>query len=229
MSTQSVNFLYTFVFEKGNILNFKIKLNDSNLNLINNKVEKASDWARLENEQCENCTLKQSQNPYCPIALNLLDILPKFNDVYSFENVDVEVKTKERTFFSKVSVQTGLGAMLGIYMVTSGCPIMSKLKPMVRFHLPFATVEETIFRSASTYLLGQFIAKQNGTEPDWELNQLKESYKNIQIVNFSMARRLRSISEKDANINALIVLDIFAKEMPQSIDESLKVFQYLFD
>ena len=36
---------------------------------------------------------------------------------------------------------------------------MESLKPMVRFHLPFATVEETVFRSVSTYLLSQYLAE----------------------------------------------------------------------
>ena len=95
--------------------------------------------------------------------------------------------------------------------------------------IPFASVEETIFKSVSTYLLGQYFQHRDGKKADWDLNGLKESYNEIQKVNFGMATRLRSIIQKDANINALIVLDIFAKEMPQTIDESLKSLQYLFD
>ena len=44
-----------------------------------------------------------------------------------------------------------------------------------------------------------------------------------------MAARLRSASSKDANVNALIILDIFAKEMPEKIDDSLKMLKYLYE
>ena len=37
-------------------------------------------------------------------------------------------------------------------MALSGCPVLEQLKPMARFHLPFASVEETIYRAASMYL-----------------------------------------------------------------------------
>ena len=229
MSEEILKFQYTFKFENGNSLEFDIKLDGTTLKLIQNSNPEKNDWALLENNQCDNCNLKSNEHPYCPIALNLLDILPKFNNVYSYENVYVLVKIIERTYSAKVSVQSGLGAMLGIYMVTSGCPIMSKLKPMVRFHLPFASVEDTVFRSVSTYLVGQYFMHHKKEKADWDLTGLKEIYKEIQTVNFGMATRLRSVIQKDANINALIVLDIFAKEMPQTIDESLKSLQYLFE
>jgi hypothetical protein len=43
-----------------------------------------------------------------------------------------------------------------------------------------------------------------------------------------MAQRLRSISDKDAGANAVIVLDIFAKELPYSILDGLKKLEYLY-
>jgi hypothetical protein len=119
--------------------------------------------------------------------------------------------------------------MIGIYMVTSGCPILSNLKPMVRFHLPFASIEETIYRSASTYLLGQYFKMKKGLQPDWNLTGLAEIYKEIQKVNIGMAARIRSISPKDANINAIVELDVFAKELPDNIQEDLKRLAYLFE
>lgn len=229
MATKTIEFLYSFNFDNRQLLKVDIQLDASTLNLIQNKSQLISDWARLENQQCQNCTLSNAIQPYCPIALNILEVLTKFKDFYSYEKVFVQVQTRERTYSAQVSLQNGLSAMLGIYMVTSGCPIMSKLKPMVRFHLPFASVEETIYRSVSTYLLGQYFRYRDFQDADWSLAGLRQIYEDIQTVNISMAHRLRSISQKDANVNALIILDIFAKEMPQSIDESVKKLQYLFE
>ncbi len=43
-----------------------------------------------------------------------------------------------------------------------------------------------------------------------------------------MASRMRSVVDKDANLNALVVLDVFAKELPFSIKKSLEDLEYLF-
>ena len=94
---------------------------------------------------------------------------------------------------------------------------MSILRPMVRFHLPFATIEETIYRSVSCYLLAQYFLLKKGKEPDWELEKLAQAYEDIQMINVGMTDRLRSISEEDANANAVVVLDVFAKALPSPI------------
>jgi hypothetical protein len=229
MANKPLLFDYTFNFEDGRILHFPILLDPVDLHLLNFELEIEAEWAKLENHQCKNCTLKPDIHPFCPIAKNLVNILSEFNDVFSYEQVDVIVKTNERTYSKNCGVQKGLGAMLGIYMVSSGCPIMSKLKPMVRFHLPFASVQETISRSVGSYLLNQYFNHKAGKKADWDLDGLKQSYKEIQTVNIAMAGRLRSISEKDANVNALIILDIFAKEVPETIDASLNQLKYLYE
>ncbi|MEJ2052594.1 MAG: hypothetical protein P8X42_01625 [Calditrichaceae bacterium] len=229
MSDNPLTFDYNFIFEDRRKLHFPIRLHPVHLTLINDNPESKADWARLENSQCKNCTLRTESYPYCPIAQNLVNILSEFNDVYSYEQVKVIIKTQERTYSKKCSVQNGLGAMLGIIMVSTSCPIMSRLKPMVRFHLPFASVQETISKSVGSYLLGQYFKHKDGKTADWDLNGLKALYKEIQTVNYGMAARLRSASSKDANVNALIILDIFAKEMPEKIDDSLKMLKYLYE
>jgi len=222
-------FEYFFKFEKGEKEHFKIKLDADKLTYINEDQTATSDWASLEFQKCSNCPLDTSKVKYCPIALNLVSILPAFKEHVSFEIVEFVIKTEERFYCAKTSLQHGLGSMLGIYMVTSGCPIMAKLKTMVRFHLPFATIEETVFRSVSSYLLGQYFRSKNNLKPDWSLDGLIQIYEEVQKVNMGMAERLRCIPSEDANINALIVLDVFAKELPQSIEESLDDLAYLFN
>ena len=75
-----------------------------------------------------------------------MDIIHSFKDSISYEEVEVFITTKARTYMKRTTLQKGLSSLLGIYMVTSGCPTMEKLKPMVRYHLPFATEEETKYR-----------------------------------------------------------------------------------
>lgn len=225
---EHITFEYFFKFTDRDDAHFVIKLDGNTLNYVQNGRQKTAEWARLDNEKCSNCPLQTSETAYCPIALNLVSILPSFTDLVSYEMVDFLVKSEERTYMANTSLQRGLSSMLGIYMVSSGCPVMAKLKPMVRYHLPFASVEETVFRSASTYLLGQYFKHKQSLIADWDLQGLIHIYEEIQEVNMGMADRLRSVPAKDANINALIVLDVFAKELPQNIEQSLNSLAYLF-
>ena len=227
--TEKIEFDYTFEIPEKEKMHFHIALDSKTLNYLPPAEIQTAAWAKLENGKCGNCPLNPQQHKYCPIALNLVHILPNFTDIYSFQQTTVTVKTPSRSYVAETTMQRGLGSMLGIYMVSSGCPIMAKLKPMVRYHLPFASIEETVFRAASTYLLGQYFKHKKGEKADWSLDNLALIYEEVQKVNMAMAERLRSVPAKDANINALIVLDIFAKEMPMNIEMSLKPLEYLFD
>lgn len=222
-------FNYAFDYGDGRVKRFTIRLDGQTLNYLPDQEVRVTEWARLDNHQCPNCPLRKEQHPFCPIAQNIVQVLDSFENDYSYEEITVTVETPIRSYVAKTSLQRGLSAMMGIYMVSSGCPIMARLKPMVRYHLPFATIEETVYRSASTYLLGQYFKMKKGLQPDWELKELIRIYQNVQQVNAAMADRLRSSQAKDANINALIVLDVFAKELPQNIERSLENLSYLFE
>lgn len=223
-----LEFNYHFIFEDHTVEIFNINLDKKTLNYVKNNQTSYPNWTRLKNNQCANCKLQASVHLYCPIAVNLIDIFPPFKDKLSYDKVLVRVETDERTYEQNTTVQKGLSSLLGILMVSSGCPTMNILKPMVRFHLPFATVEETIFRSACSYLLGQYYRYKNKKNVDWYMKNLSKAYEGIQIVNIGMADRLRSISDKDAGVNAVIVLDVFAKELPFSIFSGLDKLEYLY-
>src|SRR5206468_7329766 len=114
------------------------------------------------------------------------------------------VETDERTISRICPVQSGLYSLLGIYMVASGCPEMQKLKPLVRFHLPFASIQETMFRVFSMYLAAQYFRSKKGMKPDWTLEGLSKIYHQINDVNVRLSRRIAKASEQDATMNALV-------------------------
>ena len=219
---------YHFTFEDGTRKVFTVDLHAASLNVISPNHHVKPEWARLGNCRCQHCALKGDGVQYCPIAVNISDAVDFFKAYTSHDRVEVVVVTQERTYGKRTTVQKGLGSLLGIYMAASGCPSMEKLKPMVRFHLPFATPEETVFRSASAYLLGQYFLKKHGKQADIDLVELAGSYKGIQMVNCAMAGRLRAVIGKDAVNNAVICLDMFAKELPYAIEDSLEELQGLF-
>jgi hypothetical protein len=215
---------YRFWFENGKELLFDLEL-DSDTLLLKNKPEGENDWAKLESFKCPNCPLSLSENKYCPLAVSLKTILENFSDIQSTEVADVFVKTNERTYHQKVAVQRGLSSLLGVVMPTSGCPVLAKLKPMVKFHLPFATSDETEFRVYSSYLFAQFLKQKKGEQPDWEMKNLQQIYDDISIVNYHVTNKIRELSKKDANLNAVVILETFSSFVSMSLQD--KDFEHL--
>jgi hypothetical protein len=158
----------------------------------------------------------------------MIGIVSRFADLLSHDRTLVVVSTEERTIYSTTTMQRGVCSLMGLLMATSGCPMTSFFKSMARFHLPFASTEETIWRATSTYLLAQYFKLRNGDEPDIQFKGLTRVYQNIQMVNMSFAKRLRSACHHDSMINAIILLDMFAQSMPLAIDESLEEIRHLF-
>lgn len=216
-----INFNYTFRFKDSTAKSFHIELDRKTLQIRLPAVKEHPDWTALGYYQCPNCPLKTAEHPRCPIATNMVDLTNSFSEVVSYEEVEVHLETENRQYTKMTSIQQALSSLLGIYMVTSGCPVMDKLRPLVRFHLPFATLDETVYRIISMYLTAQYLLWRRGQEPDWELKNLVGIYEEVQIVNQHFCRRLNHITAEDASINALAILDTFANYIAFTIDESM--------
>src|SRR5437899_1829785 len=220
---------YRFKFGNGTEMRFAVRLRKPNLQLVSEPKTPLPDWTRLTHCQCANCPLSPAQHARCPIAVNLVEVIEFFKDRFSTEEADITVLSDARKYHRHASVQSGISSLMGLHMVTSGCPIMDKLRPMVHTHLPFATVEETMYRAASMYLLAQYFRNGHGKTADWELEELVNIYDDIRQVNQSFVGRLLSINPLDASINALISLDCFASVTAFSIvQDSLKGMEPMF-
>ncbi|UCG77473.1 MAG: hypothetical protein JSV21_07780 [Nitrospirota bacterium] len=224
----SIDIHYEFVFENGDKKSFTVRLSEKDLSFISDPDKEPALWAKLGLNQCKVCTLKADKKTYCPIAANLSDIVWEFKDFLSYQEVSVKVTSPERSYSKDTTVQEGLSSLIGIVMVTSGCPVMDQLKPVVRFHLPFATMEETVFRMVSMYLLSQYFRKMDGRLADWDLEGLNKIYGNVGQLNRDFAERLTVAANKDANVNALVNLDCFAAGIPMTADEMLDKIKNYF-
>lgn len=213
---------YHFQFKHGGATTFRLDLDPETLLLRRAHTPDTPVWALLNHKRCENCPLEVKDHPYCPVALNFVDIADRFKDMVSHENVSVTVITEDRTYAKTTTIQQGLSPLIGIIMAASGCPVLDHLKPMVRFHLPFASLEDTVFRMVSMHLLVQYYRNQEGMSSDWGLEGLTRVYAEVGIVNRDFANRLRDAAKKDANINALVNLDCFASMVPLVADDTLK-------
>ena len=188
---------------------FLIRLDPKTCQLIQTPPDPLPDWTRLECQQCPNCPLSTKTSPHCPVAVGLTGVIDAMKDILSYTQCDVTVETNERTYSASMPVANAASSIIGIHMATSGCPILDKLRPMARFHLPFSSLEETLFRALSTYLLAQYFLQKQQRQPDWELKGLARIYEEIGKVNSAFSRRLREIRLEDAALNAITRLDCF--------------------
>ncbi len=208
---------------------FNLHLDEKNLELQGNIPKVLPDWAKLDFCQCSHCPLNVREHPYCPLAANLVNIVRRFDSLFSYHEIHLVVTTKERTISQLTTIQRGVGSLMGLVIATSGCPHSAFFKPMARFHLPLANNQETIYRAASMYLLAQYFLRKKGKPVDWNLRGLEEIYTNIQVVNYTIAERLRAATKSDSVLNGLVELDIFAQTLSLVIEDSLEDIRFLFD
>lgn len=211
---------YIFKTTAGTSASFEVYLDAVSLDCYPT-VEAPPDWARLGFMQCKGCPLEEAVTVYCPVALNIAGTVDAFRGVSSEEVLQVYVMTRQRDYMKSTALKEALGSLMGLYMATSGCPVMGKLKPLVRYHLPFASLEETVFRVSSMYLMAQYYRSRHGKEPDWELKKLAAMYERVQGVNSGISKRLRAAADRDPSIAALLTLDHTASLLPFAVNETL--------
>jgi hypothetical protein len=225
---QALVISYRFIFPGNREEFIEVKIDKQTMESFSDDSGTPPDWCKLDFHQCSNCPLRAIPQTYCPLAERLVKLMATCQNVLSYDEVKMEVTTPERMVTKNTTAQRAVSSLMGLVMATSGCPHMAFLKPMARYHLPFATQEETVFRVVSTYLLEQYFRHQQAMSIDMELENLKKVYGEIQIVNKAMSARLRTIGVQDSAVNAVVLLDIFAKMLPYSIEESLEEIRYLF-
>lgn len=225
---ENVIIRYYFLLENGEKKSFVFQLDPLDPERPENLDKEFPQWTRLDFHQCPICPYDPRERVYCPLAVNLVDIIKRFDGLMSYEKVYLRVVSKEREVSKKTTVQHGMSSLMGLAIAASGCPHTSFLAPMAHFHMPLASVQETVFRAVSSYLLSQYFLKQEGKNPDFELGGLTEIYRNLQVVNSATAGRLRLVTESDSTVNAIILLDTFAQSLPIVLDTALKEIKTLY-
>lgn len=213
---------YRFAFDDGSSKEFRVELDPDTLQLRSVPKSEPPAWTRLDVFACSHCPLDRQKHVYCPVAVNLVELIEFFHASISHQATKLTIETPERTYVKATSLQSGVSSLIGIYMTTSGCPIMNKLQPMVRFHLPFATLEETKYRAIAMYLSAQYLRQKAGLEADFSLAGLVKVYEAVRVVNLNFCEKLTQLRVKDASLNAISILDSFADFTTFSIDYEMQ-------
>ena len=143
---------YFFEFEKGISWKYELSFDDAQ-RYIPPAAGTAKSWTALEFNKCPHCPLKKDTSPQCPVARNLDQIVEDSKTAISFTRAKVTVTTPERAYAKECAAQDGLRSLFGLLMASSGCPHLDWLRPLARYHLPFASADENLFRVLSLQLV----------------------------------------------------------------------------
>ncbi|HAH05191.1 MAG TPA: hypothetical protein DCM05_01500 [Elusimicrobia bacterium] len=232
MADKTISITYRFRLDDGKSRDFSVYLDRPSLRAIPQMRDVWPEWTKLSFLQCPNCPLTENDCPRCPIAANLVDLVDAFKDFFSTEPAQVDIIGEVRTLSKRTSLAEGVSSLLSIYMTTSGCPIMDKLRPNLRTYLPFPTIDEMIFRTLSIYMLAQHFIARRGGKPDILMEDFGRMIEDSRTVNRTFCQRLSKTSLKDVNINAVVHLDCFAELTTHTVQKQTPRFnelEMLFD
>jgi hypothetical protein len=216
---------YQFSFDDGRQLTYPVSIDSQSMTLLEAAGEEFPDWALLEHFQCPNCPLTADEHPYCPVAKNLHLLVTATQHEPSNVSTEVTVTTADRSYKKDTDLQTGLFSLMGLLIVSSKCPHFDLLKPLARFHLPFATLTETLYRTCGSYLLDAYL-NDRVIEPD--LGELKRYYQNLGQINTCILERIKSVSEGDADRNAIVTLNMFTQMFVLESETNFSILTNIF-
>jgi len=219
---------YAFTLDDGRKEVFDLAIDSRALEVINNTSGDLPEWPRLEFHQCTHCPFTRSTGSHCLVAVSLIPVIGRFQNVVSHNEIELTVTTDERKVFQRTTAQKGISSLIGLLFATSGCPHTAYFKPMARYHLPLSSEEETYYRATGMYLLAQYMRHKKGLAIDLELEGLKTIYRNLHKVNTMIAQRIRSATNGDCSVNAVVLLDMISNLMPFILDENLVKIKHLF-
>ncbi len=220
-------YIYEFAFEQAEPIRFTVET-DAQAKRRRYEADSLPLWTQLAFHQCACCPLDPAKVTHCPAAVDIAAVTTTFQDMVSYTHTHVRVITAERVYSKSCDAQSGLNSLLGLIMANSDCPILCEFKPMAHFHLPFSSVDETIYRVASTYLLKQYFNLQEGESADFALDGLEALYYQLQQVNCDLVARIRFASRADANLNAITTFFSLATIVTLTLKQKLTEIQPLF-
>jgi uncharacterized protein DUF6901 len=224
--TQELRIRYRFDLPDGSKSHVALNFAAADFRLSNPTPIDPPFWTELKFSQCANCPLSTDEYAHCPAALHMAPAVESLKALVSFDVVGVTVTQPERTVHAETTAQQAMSSVLGLIMATSGCPWTDRLRPMARFHLPFASEAETVYRSVCMFLLARELVGVGDAHGFAELTAL---YENLHVVNRDMSRRLGAATRTDPARNAMALLDSYTTLLPAALESSLQELKPLFD
>lgn len=177
---------------------------------------------------CSGCIKAGTPDAFatCRVYINLCHYAEKLSELASFDEIEARVtlpgniQTQATT-----SAQQVLSSLAGLVIAaTQGCDITKVLRPMVLFHRPFASFDESIYRSLANAALLVAVASDKTQLQGFTRNR----YESIQQLNKGLVKHLQTEHpDWEALINALVNLDLFVKTILFNIDHEFPDLEFI--
>ena len=193
---------YLIKTENGQELTFEIHdKRSTDLSEISQSLN-VPDWVKLEHHQCKLCPFKTNDTKFCPAVYELQDIINECRECVSFDRVELSRVSGGGKVTTETDMQKALFAVIAEKAISSACTVLNSRYWSLDYYTILTTPENLFYRSISSYLARQFLLSPDKCAPDLEghLNYLDE----VIDVFGSLLERIRGLSVRDANNNALV-------------------------
>jgi hypothetical protein len=140
----------------------------------------------------------------CPVAVNLAVPIEGMGGRRSGEPARVEISTAAGTFSVKGGVSTIFAPLFKLVMLTSGCPVLDRLRPLAASRLPMIWTRIGLGDLAGNYLVEQSRKERAGGPPDWRLELFAGFLKQVSRVAGALTERVREAGPSDGPVNAAL-------------------------
>ncbi len=203
----------TIQFADGVEETFYIELTKTGTFVVPNLDDETS-WTKLDFHKCSCCPLNSEEISHCPAAESLESTLLRLENRFSYENVTATViDWANRSTTVKWQLQEVGSTFVQLAVFSSGCPIGSQFKPLLRDLRPFSTNEEL-----SKHLINKFLLKHRGEIDDCQ-QDIVARLEPIRIIFACLAKRLAGNATGDAVANSIVRLDAFALNVSLHLEE----------
>ena len=88
---------YKFNLSNGLRKEFSISLKTPSFQLVKSPIKAHPAWTKLGYHQCPICPLDPMENPHCPIAVNLVEVINFFKDYVSSDEAEIIIHGTDPT------------------------------------------------------------------------------------------------------------------------------------
>jgi hypothetical protein len=219
---ESVDISYRIKLSEDLVEVFDYELDGSTFEIISAvEIAEPPKWTELGFRQCSHCPLDANEHKHCPVALQLHDIVQRFHETRSIDEIELVVVTEQRTVTKVTALQNAISSLLGLVFPISGCPKTAGMKPLARFHVPMASEEETVFNVSGMFLLAQYFLNNKSKSGVFSFDGLISIYEDLHILNKAVASRLQAVTSSDSVKNAITLLDMYSSLVPMLLQDQL--------
>ena len=189
--------------EKGQYSFAQTKQKDTDPEALNQ--QEYPEWAKLECKKCPHCPLGSNVR-WCPAAASMNEAALVFEDLISYDEVQLEFEHDEITFTEKTHASKALTTLLMTKLAFCACPVIQVDHWSWKYFSPKITINNFLFRRLAIRLICEHVSETQNKQFSYYLND-----------DYKMLHQAKELKHEAFN-NAMCTLDILLQANDKFID-----------